>query len=68
MPAPLDSVVDLLLLRFLDRTVRDMILLVGGILVIGVAAIQLNKQIVAAFARNDRTDFWGRVDNAKRRE
>ncbi len=68
MPAPLDSVVDLLLLRFLDRAVRDMILLIGGILVISVAAIQLNKQIVAAFARKDRTDFWGHVENAKRRE
>ncbi len=68
MPAPLDSIVDLLLLRFLDRTARDMILLIGGILVIAVAAIQLNKQIVAAFARKDRTDLWGHVVKSKRRE
>ncbi len=58
VPGPLDPLVNLLLLRFLDRNVRDMILLVGGVSVIVVSAIQLNKQIVAAFTRRGRTDFW----------
>ncbi len=58
VPAPLNSLVDLLLLRFLDRNLRDAILLVGGVSVIAVSAIQLNKQIVAAFTRKGPTDFW----------
>ncbi len=65
---PFDRLFDLLLLRFLDRTLRDFILLVGGTAVLVIAAIQLNRQIVMAFSRRDRTDFWGRVERGKRRE
>jgi hypothetical protein len=62
VPPPLDRVLDLLLLRFLERSLRDGVLVGGGILLVIVAAIQLNKQIVAAFARKDRSDFWERRD------
>ncbi len=58
IPGPLDRVVDFLFLRFLDRNLRDFILLFGGVSIIVVSAIQLNKQIVAAFTRRGRTDFW----------
>ncbi len=58
MPPPLDALLNILLLRFLERTQRDVILVGGGTLLIIVAAVQLNRQIVAAFARKDRTDFW----------
>jgi glycosyltransferase involved in cell wall biosynthesis len=68
MPPPLDQIIDLLLLRFLDRTMRDVVLFLGGAAVIAVAAIQLNKQIVSAFARHDRQDFWGQVGSGKRRD
>ncbi len=68
VPPPLSFIVDLLLLRFLDRTLRDLLLLFGGIALIGIAAVQLNKQVVAAFARKDRTDFWGHIERGKRRE
>ena len=58
LPPPLDSAVNLLLLRFLDRTLRDFILLGGGIAVLCIAAVQLNKQIVGAFTRKGQKDFW----------
>lgn len=59
-PAPLDALLNILLLRFLERSLRDVVLLGGGILLVVTAALQINKQIVAAFARKDREDFWGR--------
>ncbi|MBI5034283.1 MAG: glycosyltransferase [Chloroflexi bacterium] len=62
LPSPLDRVVDLLLLRFLDRNIRDMILLIGGIGIMVTAVIQLNKQIVSAFGRKGRTDLVERKD------
>ena len=62
LPSPLDRVVDLFLLRFLDRNLRDMILLVGGFGLMVTAAIQLNKQIVSAFGKKGRTDLVERKD------
>ena len=59
-PPPLDALLNILLLRFLERSLRDVVLLGGGILLVITAALQINKQIVAAFARKDREDFWGR--------
>lgn len=58
VPGPLERVVDLLLLRFLDRNLRDLILLFAGTSVIAVSAIQLNKHIVSTFTKRGRTDFW----------
>ncbi len=58
VPGPLERVVDLVLLRFLDRNLRDLILLVAGTSVIVVSAIQLNKHIVSTFTKRGRTDFW----------
>jgi len=60
VPAPFDALLNILLLRFLERTLRDAVLLGGGILLVVIAALQINKQIVAAFARKDREDFWRR--------
>ncbi len=65
---PFDALFDLLLLRFLDRTVRDFILLIGGAGLLVIAAIQLNRQIVMAFSRRDRTDFWSAAKRPRRRE
>ena len=62
LPSPLDRVVDLLLLRFLDRNLRDMILLIGGFGLMVTAAIQLNKQIISAFGKKGRTDLVERKD------
>ncbi len=59
-PPPLDALLNILLLRFLERSLRDVVLLGGGILLVIAAALQINKQIVAAFARKDREDFWQR--------
>ena len=59
-PPPFDIVVNILLLRFMDRTLRDVLVVFGGALLVIVAAVQLNKQVVAAFAKKDRTDFWER--------
>lgn len=60
VPPPFDALLNILLLRFLERTLRDVVLVGGGIALVVTAAVQLNKHIVAAFARKDRTDFWGR--------
>ncbi len=59
-PPPLDALLNIILLRFLERSLRDVVLLGGGILLVIAAALQINKQIVAAFARKDREDFWRR--------
>jgi dolichol-phosphate mannosyltransferase len=42
-----------LTLRFLDKQARDILLIAIGIIMIGAALIQLNKYILAAFARAD---------------
>ncbi len=60
LPSPLDGIVNFLLLRFLDRILRDLILLSGGLLLTLIAAVQLNKQIVAAFGRKGESNFWKR--------
>ncbi len=56
LPAPVDRVMNIILLRFLDRTIRDWVLLSGGVAVVVLAATQLNKHIVSAFARQERGD------------
>ena len=58
-PPPFDAVVNILLLRFMERTPRDALVVGGGLLMVVIAALQLNRHIVAAFARKDRSDFWG---------
>jgi glycosyltransferase involved in cell wall biosynthesis len=54
--APFDQIMNVVLLRFLDRALRDWILFLGGLVVVATAAIQLNKHIVSAFARQERTE------------
>lgn len=60
-PAPLETLLNILLLRFLERTTRDVILVGGGIVLVVTAAVQINKQIVAAFARKGREGYLERT-------
>ncbi len=60
LPSPLDQLVNLLLLRFLDHGVRDALLLCGGAALVLIALAQLNKHIVAAFSRREHSGFWER--------
>lgn len=60
-PPPLEALLNILLLRFLERTMRDVILVGGGILLVVTAAVQINKQIVAAFARKGREGYLERT-------
>ncbi|MBI3742487.1 MAG: glycosyltransferase [Chloroflexi bacterium] len=58
LPFPLNRIMDLALLRFLDHSVRDALLLFGGAIVVLIALAQLNKHIVAAFSRREHSGFW----------
>lgn len=51
--------VELLALHFVDRTLRNWIFFVTGLLVVTGALIKLNKYLLAAFARTDRGDLAG---------
>lgn len=54
VPEYLSHVAYLVTLRFLDTEVRDGIMIFLGLILVVVAGIQLNKGILAAFARADR--------------
>jgi len=57
VPSPLAGLVRILALQFLDKTVRDAVLLIVGLILIVAAAIELNKHVLAAFARLDESDL-----------
>ena len=59
VPSPLDALVRVLALQFLDKTVRDVVLFVVGLILIAAAAVQLNKHVLAAFAQADGGDLAG---------
>jgi len=48
-----------LALQFLDPTIRGWLLLGGGVVTVGLVALQLNNYILAAFARPDEGDLAG---------
>ncbi len=65
VPTPLAGAVRILALQFLDRTVRDVILFIVGLLLIIASALQLNKYVLAAFSHPDRGDLAGITKGSK---
>ena len=63
---PLLEIAYYLTLRFMDKQVRDWFLISVGVVVMVAAMIQLNKYVLAAFARADSGDLAGitRVANS----
>ncbi len=59
VPEPWRALVDLLILRFLETSHRDWLLVGVGLTASVMGAIQLNKVILRAFARPDRGDLAG---------
>jgi glycosyltransferase involved in cell wall biosynthesis len=57
LPGPLMDVAYYLTLRFMDKQVRDWLLIGVGFVVMVAAMIQLNKYVLAAFARADSGDL-----------
>ncbi len=52
---PLRQVFRILALQFLPPLLRDWLVFIGGALMVGVSLVQLNKILLQAFARRDRT-------------
>lgn len=50
------SVFHVLALQFLPHVLRDWLLFIGGAILLGLALIQLNKQLLEAFLRRDQGD------------
>ena len=46
-------------LQFLPTALRDWLVLLGGLAMLAVSAVQLNKILLAAFARRDRAGLAG---------
>jgi glycosyltransferase involved in cell wall biosynthesis len=65
VPAEWRPLVDVLALRFLDAVRRDWLLVGMGLGSAVVAAIQLNKVILRAFARPDKGDLAGIASRSK---
>jgi len=56
---PVSNIVYVVALQFLPRALRDWLLVLGGIVLLTLAFIQLNKSLLNAFARRDRGDLAG---------
>jgi len=56
---PIRQVFYFVALQFLPATLRDWLLVLGGMLMVVLALIQLNKSLLNAFARRDRGDLAG---------
>ena len=56
---PLKKIAHYLFLQFLPTTLRDWLLTLGGILLILLSGIQLNKSLLNAFTRRDKGDLAG---------
>lgn len=54
VPGNISQLAYFITLRFLDTKVRDGLMVIVGVILIFIAGIQLNKGILAAFARADR--------------
>jgi glycosyltransferase involved in cell wall biosynthesis len=59
VPSSLRWLVELLALHSIDRTLRNWIFFIAGLLVVTGALIKLNRYLLAAFARTDRGDLAG---------
>ena len=56
---PLSQIAHYLFLQFLPTKLRDWLLAIGGVLMILLSLIQLNKSLLNAFVRRDRGDLAG---------
>jgi glycosyltransferase involved in cell wall biosynthesis len=59
IPAFLQQAFSVLALHFIDRTLRNWVFFVAGVIIVTRALIQLNKYVLAAFARADQGDLAG---------
>ena len=59
VPPQLSDLARVLTLRFVDTRIRDWIMIVTGLLVVAWTLIELNKSLLAAFARTDKGDLAG---------
>jgi glycosyltransferase involved in cell wall biosynthesis len=59
LQGPVKDAFRLVALQFLPPVLRDWLVLLGGLLMLVVSAVQLNKILLAAFARRDRAGLAG---------
>jgi glycosyltransferase involved in cell wall biosynthesis len=59
LQGPVKDVFRLVALQFLPPVLRDWLVLLGGLLMLVVSAVQLNKILLAAFAHRDRAGLAG---------
>lgn len=59
IPPQLSTLARILTLRFVDTRVRDWILIGVGLMLVAWALVELNKSLLAAFARVDKGDLAG---------
>jgi len=59
LKGPVKEVFRMVALQFLPPVLRDWLVLGTGLLMLGVSAVQLNKILLAAFARRDRAGLAG---------
>lgn len=59
LQGPVRDVFRLVALQFLPPVLRDWLVLFAGLLMLAVSAVQLNKILLAAFARRDRAGLAG---------
>jgi glycosyltransferase involved in cell wall biosynthesis len=59
LKGPVRDVFRLVALQFLPLVLRDWLVLLGGLLMLATSAVQLNKILLAAFARRDRAGLAG---------
>ena len=59
LKGPVKDVFRVVALQFLPTAVRDWLVLLGGFAMLAVSAVQLNKILLAAFARRDRAGLAG---------
>jgi glycosyltransferase involved in cell wall biosynthesis len=59
IPPQLSTLAWVLTLRFVDTQVRDWVMIVVGLLLVAWTLVELNKSLLAAFARADKGDLAG---------
>ena len=59
LQGPVKDVFRIVALQFLPPVLRDWLVLAGGLAMLAVSAVQLNKILLAAFARRDRAGLAG---------
>ena len=59
LKGPVKDAFRVVALQFLPTALRDWLVLLGGLAMLAVSAVQLNKILLAAFARRDRAGLAG---------